>query len=401
MVNQMKKYLSVTPAVMRSINRTAILEHIRDNGKSSRVIIAKDLNLSLPSVVRIIEELEHEKLVRYSGDYEDSGGRKRPLIEFNTEDNITLGLDLGGTKVYACVIDLSGKTLYEKYVPVHNTKSDESYELVVSLIEEMLAFAKTLNKTIRGISLGVPGVTSHRKGEVVFAPSLEWTNMPLKSMLETRFKMPVIVENDVNMAALGEMWYGHGRNRSNIVLIAMGTGLGAGLIVDGCIYRGANEAAGELGYLILEKGELKREYPVFGPLEYAIAGTGLAMQAKEMQRELTEGDESEEYTAKSVFEAYERKEEWALTIIDNFVDKLAMAIIAACAVIDPEVVILSGGVMNSAQFMIDEIQSKVADKLPSQIPIVISQLKSKATILGGAVSLIHQTADYCIIRSMY
>lgn len=120
-----------------------------------------------------------------------------------------------------------------------------------------------------------------------------------------------------------------------------------------------------------------------------------------MQKELTEGDESEEYTAKSVFEAYERKEDWALTIIDNFIDKLSMAIIAACAVIDPEVVILSGGVMNSAQFMIDKIQSKVAGKLPAQIPIVISQLKAKATVLGGAVSLIHQTADYSIIRSMY
>lgn len=397
----MKYHLSVTPAVMRSINRTAILEHIRKNGKSSRAVIAKDLDLSLPSVVRIIDELREEKLLRYSGDYEDSGGRKRPLIELNTDENITLGLDLGGTKAYACVIDLSGKTLYEKYVPVHNTKSDDSYNFVVSLIEEMLSYAITLDKTIRGISVGVPGITSHKKGEVVFAPSLEWNNLPLKEMLEQRFRIPVIVENDVNMAAMGEMWYGHGKKLSNIVLIALGTGLGAGLIVDGCIYRGANEAAGELGYIIFEKEELKKEYPHFGPLEYSIAGTGLAMQAQAMRGGTEAENDGREYTAKSVFEAYVNKEKWAEAIIGNFTDKLAMTIIATCSVIDPEVVILSGGVMDSAKFILDEIREKVKNILQADIPIEISLLKAKATILGGAVSLIHRTTDYCIIRSMY
>lgn len=397
----MQNYLSITPPVMRSINRTAILEHIRSSGSSSRAIIAKDLNLSLPSVVRIINELVEEKLLRYSGDFEDSGGRKRPLIEFNTDENITIGLDLGGTKAYACVIDLSGKVFCEKYVHVHSTKGTECYNFVVSLIEEMLVSARSQNKIIRGISVGVPGVTSHSKGEVIFAPSLEWSNLPLKSMLENHFNMPVIVENDVNMAALGEMWYGYGRQRKNIVLIAMGTGLGSGIIVDGCIYRGVNEAAGEIGYIILNNEELRKEYPLFGPLEYAIAGTGLELQAKEMLSRFSDNDETEDHTARGIFEAYASGEAWAAEIISNFIDKLAMAIIAVSAVIDPEIIILSGGMMNSASLIIDDVRDRIKGKLPAEIPCVVSELKARATILGGAVSLIHRTADYWVIRSMY
>jgi predicted NBD/HSP70 family sugar kinase len=208
--------------------------------------------------------------------------------------------------------------------------------------------------------------------------------------------MPVVVENDVNMAALGEMWFGHGQKRSDIVLISIGTGLGAGLIVGGCIYRGPNEAAGELGYIIFDQKELEKQYPTFGPLEYSISGTGIALQAQHLA-----GNENYEYTAKSVFEAYRKREPWAIEIIHNFIDKLAMTVIATCSVIDPQVVILSGGIMNSAGEILDELRRKVNGKLSADIPIEISDLKAKATVLGGAVSLIHKTADYCIIRTMY
>ncbi|MEM5770062.1 MAG: ROK family transcriptional regulator, partial [Bacillota bacterium] len=292
---------------MRSINRTAILEYIRSNGCMSRAVLARELDISLPSVVRIIDELLEEKLLRYTGEFEDSGRRKRPLIEMNYDENIAIGLDLGGTKAYACVVDLSGKTLAERNIPVHNTKNGDSYKVVLSLIDEMLAFAQTQDKIIRGISVGVPGITSKDEGKVVYAPSLDWRDMPLRAMLEEQYRMPVVVENDVNMAALGEMWFGHGRRLSNIVLISIGTGLGAGLIVDGCIYRGANEAAGELGYIIFDQKELEKEYPTFGPLEYSISGTGIALQAQHLA-----GNENYEYTAKNVFEAYGKEEHWAI-----------------------------------------------------------------------------------------
>lgn len=392
----MRKYLSITPGVMRSINRTAILEFIRSNGCMSRAVLARELDISLPSVVRIVDELFSEKLLRYTGEFEESGRRRRPLIEMNYDENISIGLDLGGTKAYACVVDLSGKTLAERNIPVHNTKSDGSYQVVLSLIDEMLAFAKTQGKIIRGISVGVPGITTKDDGKVIYAPSLEWRELPLRAMLEEQYQMPVVVENDVNMAALGEMWFGHGKKLSDVVLISIGTGLGAGLIVDGCIYRGANEAAGELGYMIFEQSELTKEYPTFGPLEYSVSGTGIALQANHLP-----GNENYEFTAKNVFEAYQKNEIWAIEIINNFINKLAMTIIATCSVIDPQVVILSGGIMNSANEIMDELIKKVNGKLSKEISIKISNLKAKATVLGGAVSLIHKTADYCIIRTMY
>jgi len=391
----------MTPLIMRLINRTAVLEYIRKHGCSSRAVISKNLDLSLPSVVRIVNELLEEKLLRYKDGYEDSGGRPRLLIELATDENIAIGLDLGGTKAKACIVNYNGDILFEHVVKLHNTEGEESYQMVHDLILEMAIHAKTLNKIIRGISVGVPGVTDHKAGKVLFAPSLNWKDFPLKERLKRDFDMPVIVENDVNMAALGEMWFGSGKTLSNLVLIALGTGVGAGVIVDGCIYRGLNESAGELGYMIFEKEELDQEYPKFGPLEYAIAGTGLGIQAKEALKGVYSEEELTKITAKNLFEAYNRGEEWTVNIISDFVDKLAMTIIAVSSFVDPETIVLSGGVMDSAKVFLPQLKELIKDKVPEKTSLEVSRLGARAAILGGAVSLLYQLNNYCILRYMY
>lgn len=396
----MKNHLSMTPLIMRLINRTAVLEYIRKHGCSSRAVISKNLDLSLPSVVRIVDELIDEKLLRYKGGHEDSGGRPRPLIELATDENIAIGLDLGGTKAAACIVNYNGDILFEHIVKLHNTEGEESYKLVHDLISEMTTHAKSLNKIIRGISVGVPGVTDHRAGKVVFAPSLDWKDFPLQERLKNDFGMPVIVENDVNMAALGEMWFGSGKTLSNLVLIALGTGVGAGVIIDGCIYRGSNESAGELGYMVFQKEELDQKYPKFGPLEYAIAGTGLAIQTKEALKGVCTEDELTKITAKNLFEAYNQGEEWTVNIISDFVDKLAMTIISVSSFIDPEMIVLSGGVMDSAKVIFPRLKELIKDKIPENTLLEVSELGARATILGGAVSLLYQSNNYCILRYM-
>jgi len=396
-----ENHLSITPPIMRLINRTAVLEYIRKHGCSSRAVISKNLELSLPSVVRIIDDLFEEKLLRYKGGHEDSGGRPRLLIELATDENIALGLDLGGTKAYACIVDYNGDILFEHVVKLHNTEGEESYQMVHDLISEMTIHAKSFKKTIRGISVGVPGVTDHKTGTVVFAPSLSWKDFPLQERLKKDFDMPVIVENDVNMAALGEMWFGCGKTLSNLVLITLGTGLGAGVIVDGCIYRGSHEASGELGYMVFEKDELYHEYPKFGPLEYSIAGAGLAIQAKEALKGVISEEELEKITAENLFEAYSEGEEWTMNIISNFVDKLAMTIIAASSVMDPQMIVLSGGVMDSAIVFLPRLKELIKDKVPENTFLEVSGLGARATILGGAVSLLYQSNNYCILRYMY
>ena len=126
------RYLStITPSDMRNINRTAIMKIIHTDGAVSRSAIAKKLGISLPSVVRIIDDLIDENLVRLTEDTEWSGGRRRPLVELNAENNLTIGIDMGGTKLYGAVADLGGKILYEKTLPKYNTTGEDSFVCVL------------------------------------------------------------------------------------------------------------------------------------------------------------------------------------------------------------------------------------------------------------------------------
>jgi len=222
---------TITAVEMRAINRSAVLDLIRRQGSVSRSAISESLGVSLPTVLRIVETLIEEGLVRSSGASEWSGGRRRPLVEFNAAQQHAIGVDLGGTKLYAALADLGGNILQEQVLQQHATTGEKSYRAVVDLIESLLETARQTGCSVRGIGLGAPGVTLPGTGLVQWAPSLEWRDFPLKQRLSAQFNLPVIVENDVNLAALGELWFGAGQNLKNLVLLAVGTGIGAGIVV--------------------------------------------------------------------------------------------------------------------------------------------------------------------------
>lgn len=396
----MSNLQTITPVEMKGINRTAILELIRCSGITSRSTIAKTLKISLPTVMRIVEGLIEEGLVLNSNEKEASGGRKRSLIELNTSEHLTIGLDLGGTKFYGAVTNLGGEILFEKTLNEHASKGEESYSLVVGLISELLDLARTTGEKIMGIGIGAPGVTFHEKGIVKWAPSLEWSNFPLKDRLESRFHLPVIVDNDVNLAALGEIWFGLESSVSNMVLINIGTGIGAGVMIDGALYRGAHEMAGEIGYLIPGQGYLRNAYPGFGALELLAAGTGIAQRAVELMRQMNILDHGD-ITAEDVFDAYRRKEEWAVKIIDETMDYLAITLAAVITFFDPEVIVLGGGVaVGSADILINQLLHRLEGKVPFIPPIMKSTLGHQAPVMGAMINLLHNTSDFYVVHKL-
>jgi glucokinase-like ROK family protein len=394
----MKFFRPLTPRDMRTINRTAVLEIIRTEGPVSRGHIAGALGLSLPSVVRIVDDLRADNLVRPTGKSEFSGGRKRPLLEINTTDNLSIGIDLGGTKAYGAICDLRGEILCEYSVNNHKTHGADSYDVVKDLIGLLLSHARKEGLSVAGIGIGVPGVTEPQSGVVQRASSLKWKNFPLKKRLEKDFGLTTAVDNDVNSAALGEMWFGHGKNVSNLVLVALGTGIGAGLIMDGILYRGANLCAGEIGYIPWDKSCLDQEYPEFGPLEFVASGLGIAEQAK--KRAIFSPDVLGEVTAQDVFEACGRGEERAKQLVEEIADYLAMALISVCSIADPDVIVIGGGISHSADLFIDRVRSRMEGRMPQMPRVEISALRERATVLGTMINLLHLKEDFCVVRSM-
>jgi glucokinase len=391
---------TITASEMRGINRSAILEIIRRESPISRTLIAQKLNVSLATVMRIVDELIEDDLVRPEGTTEWTGGRRRSLLEFNSEGQVVVGIDMGGTKMFGAVSDLGGKIVQEIELSRHGTSGELTFQRLVELVEALLSSRKINGRRVRGIGVGVPAITLHKEGVVVWSPSLKWRDYPLKAKLSERFHYPITVDNDVNLAVLGEQWFGAGQNCKNIILITVGTGIGAGVVIDGALYRGSNEASGEIGYLMPGREFLGRRYEEFGALEYVASGTGIAARAREVMKGKRDLAELENLISEDVFEAARHGEAWAISIIDETVDYLAIAIASIGAYFDPDVIILGGGVARSSDLLLNPILNRIEGTIPNLPRLVVSPLDRRAAVMGAITTILHNTADFYVVRKL-
>jgi len=392
--------LTVTASAMRAINRSAILETIRRDGPMSQSAIAERLDVSLPTVMRIVDRLKDEGFVRPLNDKEWSGGRRRSLLEFNAESYLVLGIDLGGTKMYGALSDLGGTVLDEVNIGKHGTSGEDSYDRLVTLIDTLLASPKAHGRKVRGIGVGVPGITLHQQGIVKWAYTLQWKDFPLKARLSARYELPITIDNDVNLAALGELWFGAGQNAQNMILIAIGTGIGAGIIIDGALYRGSTEASGEIGSMVPGREFLGKDFREFGALESVASGTGIAARAREVLKAQGARIDLDGITAEEVFEAARQGQAWTSGVIEETVDFLAMVIANLTVTFDPEVIILGGGVSRSADMLIEPISRRINGAVPALPRLVASRLGLRAGVMGAITNVLHNTSDYYVVRKL-
>ncbi len=396
----MRAIRTIASAEMRGINRSAVLDFVRREGPAARSQVAEELQLSLPTVMRIIDELIEEGLVVETGAKEWSGGRKRSLVEFSGFNQFMIGIDLGGTTIYGAVADLNGRIHHELTVQYQHTNSEESYQCLCQMVTSLLERAGGAGQRVRGIGVGAPGITSAVEGVVYVAPYLGWEGFPLKTRLRADFGLPVIVDNDVNLASLGELWFGAGlQNVNNLVVITMGTGIGAGVVLDGALYRGSHHAAGEIGYLVMDRSQLQHEYPGFGAFEQLVSVTGIAGRARMALRQQGMLDRPS-LTAVEVFEAAARGDQWVMAVFEETVDYLAQAIAVVALCYDPDVIVLGGEIARSAGFLIPLILKRLEKVIPVQPRLVASTLGYQATVKGAVINLLHHTSDFFVVHKL-
>lgn len=389
---------SASASLMRKLNRSAILDLVREHSPIARSEISRLLNISMPTVMRIIDGLLDEDLVRYSGNNEASGGRPRSLLEFNCQGYAVIGVDLGGTKMYGTVADLSGKILNEIYLPSKQGDSDENLKRVCDLIERLIEQPLPQGQQVRGIGVGAPGVTLFEEGIVTWAPSLGWRNLPLKKILNERFGLLTLVDNDVNLAALGEYGFGSAKGASSLVCIAVGTGIGSGIVIDRKIFRGFHQSAGEIGYLPPGISYLGKRYNHYGALEGIASGTGIEARARKVFEQKQPPDDNH-LSAEKVFEAARQGEVWAQKLVAETIDYLSLAIAAMTAVLDPEVIVLGGGVARSADILIQPIIKNIEGVVPFMPRIVQSTLSERAAVLGAIMLVLDATTEYIALKN--
>ena len=230
--------------------------------------------------------------------------------------------------------------------------------------------------------MAVPGLVDAAAGRVLTAGNLDgWVDLPLADQLAARCAVPVAIEHDANAAALGERWRGAARNLEKFAFVALGTGIGVGIVIDGRVYRGAHHAAGELGDLVVGREFLGQERGGQGNLAQLIGGKTLRRRAKQAT-----GDDL------SSADVISRAEDDAALAVmaDEVADYLAMAIIAIAALLDPEAIIVGGGTAEAGEDLLDPVRERVAREVPALPVIIASALGSEAQLYGAVFAALRE-----------
>jgi len=374
-------------SVARQINRLAVIHALRTHGPISQAELARVTTLSAPTVLRVVRGLAAEGLVTGDTKGRSSGGRKPLLLRFNATAGYVIGVDIGGDRLAGAIADLSGRVVRSASAAIAPDGSLLAAESLYGVVRAVLDAGAIPLTRLRAIGVGVPGIV--RGGVVVHAPAVGWRDLPLAAELEARFGAPALVENDANMSALGEFWFGAAQGARSAVCVMVGTGIGAGVILDGELYRGRRQGAGEVGFTVFDRRCLGTRFREFGCLETFAAGPGIARRARAVvsrgggRRIMELAVVPEAISALHVFAAARDGDVDAREIVADTADALAVALANIAALLDPDVIVLGGGVMRSADMLLDRIRAHVSDAVPGGPAIVRAQLDDRGTVMGA------------------
>lgn len=307
-----------------------------------------------------------------------------------------LAIDVGGTNMVGAVLDLTGKLVYQGHT---FSQGNELAEVrLVRLIEELLRGSGFNKEQFVGIGLGVPGVTDTTGQWVTLAPGLGWHEFNLGKLLEDTFCLPVWADNDVNAFLKGEHLMGSMVNVQNGIAITIGTGIGAGLLLNGEIYRGSRGAAGEMGYWVLDPSTRIQDQRGYGQFESFAAAPGITKRAQALIEknthqspllDLADGDLTK-ITAEKVFLAAHLGDEQAEQVVNDTVAVLGTTLANLSSVLDVEKIVIGGGVAEAGERLIGPIQERVNQLSPYPPTITKSSLGSLAIIIGAAAGLLER-----------
>jgi glucokinase len=302
-----------------------------------------------------------------------------------------LAIDLGGTKLSLGILSSSGEIQDRGYAAIHQKKGREVGALISTEINKIIECQKEKGEIIGSIGIAVPGIYRQRTG-TVWAPNIrDWTDYPLRQEIkEAHPEIPVKIDSDRACYILGESWLGNAQGCKDAIYLAVGTGIGAGILINGKILRGAQDIAGSIGWMALHK-PFEDKYIGCGCFEYFASGEGIVKVAVESIRKnynysgILGKKAAKELTALDIFSAYEQQDVIAQEVIAGAIQYWGMAIANLVSLFNPEKIILGGGVFGPAIKFIPEIKAE-ASKWAQ--PISMGQVKLEPSKLGNDAGLL-------------
>ncbi|WHX78405.1 ROK family glucokinase [Priestia flexa] len=313
------------------------------------------------------------------------------------DDKWLVGVDLGGTTIKMAFVNQYGEVIHKWEIPTDISEQGRKIptDIAKAIDKEVVNLGESKSK-LMGIGIGAPGPVNFANGSIEVAVNLGWEKFPIKDILEVETSLPVVVDNDANIAAIGEMWKGAGDGAKDLLCVTLGTGVGGGVIANGEIVQGVNGAAGEIGHITsVPEGGAPCNCGKTGCLETIASATGVVRLAMEAVVNTDKSstlrtllDEHDQITAKDVFDAARANDELAEEVVDKVAFHLGLALANSANALNPEKIVLGGGVSRAGDVLLDPVKSyfkKFAfPRVAEGAELAIATLGNDAGIIGGA-----------------
>ncbi|MFA4135658.1 MULTISPECIES: ROK family protein [unclassified Brevibacillus] len=369
--------------LVKKLNKEEVLQQVVLHGQISRADISKQTQLSRPCVSALVDEMIQEGLLQEVGMGDSKGGRKPILLEYNYQAYAIAGAIFEGSTLDMAIADMKGKFLarYRKRL-AQPANGETVIEDLAAGLDRLLRESDIPRERLLGMGVGLQGVTQRGSGTVSFSPSTGWMGSPIQQTIEARLGLPVIIDNDVNMMTLGEYVRGAGVGHTNVVYMYVGTGIGAGIILDGQFYRGSREAAGEIGFMMIGPVH-NRPNGASGVFETHYSIPGIQEQAKGFLSDLQEGSSVIEELIRHAKHNPEAKK-----LLADVYRHWAYGMANIISILNPEILILSGEMVHVDGEGVKQIHEWLREWVPEVPNLEKASLGERAGLIGAVHSVL-------------
>ncbi len=398
-------YFDLIDLHARSFNKRASLDLIRFTpGGITRAQLARRIGLTRSAMTTIVNDLIDGQLVRESEDGLSTGGRRAILLELNPDRGILVGIDIGATHLAILITDFSSRVLHETEKPfdVH-IPPHLALQQIDGLLREALAETNLSLKDVVGIGVGVPGPVVAEKGIVSHPPIMPgWDSFPILETMQDLWDCTITLNNDAELGALGEWAHGAGRGERHLAYLKVGSGVGAGLLMDGRIYRGATGSAGEIGHTTIVQDGPLCSCGNRGCLEALAGGIAISRQAQDAvgsgrRTLLASHVPHASITAKDVAAAAMMGDLVAQQIIKDAGTYIGIAVASLVNLFNPNMVVVGGGVALIGDLLLQPLRQVVEQRSlrssAQAVRINTAVLGRRASSMGAVVQALNTVLD--------
>jgi predicted NBD/HSP70 family sugar kinase len=379
-----------TPPLLKHLNERTVLEAIRAGAPISRAEISRRVGISKPTVSLALRSLEEAGLVRETPHGPDGPSYGALFFEPVPDAAFVLGLDLGSRFLRGAVADLAGQIRARQDVELRGADADGAMEAITTLHAALIAGASLPVERIDGVVLGIPGVVENGGTLRLTTPHIAGLEgRAFANEVGARLGVGVTLDNDINLAAVGERWAGVARGVDDFAFLSIGTGTGLGLVLNGELHRGKHGAAGEIDWALI--GADGTADPSAEGIEALAAELGWDNRARASSA-------SPPYDARDIFTAARRDNPLARAIVERIAQRIAAHVAPVAAVADPELVVLGGGIGMNGDLLLEPVRALLRDWLPYPPRVEISSLGESAVLMGAVATGLQSALDNVFVN---